>query len=834
MPSPHSRFVLFAVLATSLGRIGAQQPSRVERAGRQLTSIPRFTALGYLPGKSRSTATAVSSDGSIVVGFSETPDKEAFRWEDGVISGLGDLAGGDQSSAALGVSADGSVVVGSGTPAGPLFGGPTEAVCWENGVITSLGGFPGLPGQTHPFSSEAHGVSADGSVVVGWGASPLGGTEAFRWTSATGLVGLGDLSTTFGTTSYAMATSEDGNVIAGQGYSESGIEAFRWVQGEGMSGLGWLEGTPDFSSAFGISSDGSVVVGASRPISVDAAFRWSESTGMVPLAGPGIFQSKANGASADGSVIVGLAYDGETKAFLWDQAHGMRFLQDVLVDEFGLDLTGWSLTEALAITPDGLTIVGYGTNPDGLTEAWRAYLGGLTFLVTNTSDTGAGSLRQAIEDANASPGMDSIHFAIPGAGPHSIAPLSDLPTVSDPVVIDGFTQPGSSPNTHPFGHGTNAKLRIELDGAGLMLTGGNSTVRGLVINRVALFSDNNVIEGNFIGTNVAGIAGSSNGLGIHVESSHNRIGGMNPGARNLISFNNGSGVFVSETGHDNHILGNFIGTNGQGTAALGNQFSGIDLRGSNNEVRQNLISGNGRFLGSGIWIGLFGPGSGNVVQANRIGTDVSGTRPLGNNRAGITIEGDATANLIGGFSPGEGNLIAFNHDSFAQSGAGVALAPPPGTPTGNRIVGNSIHTNQGLGIDLAPVGVNPNDAADADGGPNEGQNYPVLTVVHASAGKVAVSGILESRPHTTYRVELFSSSDCDPSGHGEGQLFLGWLSITTGASGRAAFDTTCVIPGAPGRLPSLGFLSATATDAAGNTSEFSPCVAWGNQVMRAQ
>lgn len=141
---------------------------------------------------------------------------------------------------------------------------------------------------------------------------------------------------------------------------------------------------------------------------------------------------------------------------------------------------------------------------------------GATFTVTNTNDAGPGSLRQAILDANASAGLDTIDFNIPGAGPHTIRPASDLPTITDSVIIDGYTQPAAVPNSNPITTGSNAVLKIELDGTnagdranGLFITGGNSVVRGLVINRfregiVLGTNGGNVVEGNFIGTDPTG------------------------------------------------------------------------------------------------------------------------------------------------------------------------------------------------------------------------------------------------------------------------------------------------------------------------------------------
>jgi len=185
-----------------------------------------------------------------------------------------------------------------------------------------------------------------------------------------------------------------------------------------------------------------------------------------------------------------------------------------------------------------------------------------TFTVTNTNSAGPGSLRQAILDANAATGPDRIEFAIPGAGVHTITPFPPLPTITDPVVIDGYTQPGSSPNT--LADGTNAVLLIELreisntaPSDGLIITAGNSTVRGLVLDG---FTDNNapngaiiltgggsnVIEGNFIGPDPTGAAAPGNNTGVLVQdSAQNLIGGTTPAARNLIS---GNGVGIDMQG----------------------------------------------------------------------------------------------------------------------------------------------------------------------------------------------------------------------------------------------------------------------------------------------
>jgi probable HAF family extracellular repeat protein len=292
--------------------------------------------------------------------------------------GLGDLPGGGFFSTANGVSADGSVVVGQGTSANGA-----EAFRWTQ--ATGVVGLGDLPGDI--FESLAFGVSADGSVVVGRSRS-ANGTEAFRWTQGTGMVGLGDLSgSLFG--SSASGVSADGSVVVGEANSANGGQAFRWTQVTGMVGLGDLPGGSFASGANGVSADGSVVVGSSRIFGTSGnafgieAFRWTQATGMVGLGDlpGGSFFSIATGVSGNGSVVVGIGNAGNSssgRAFIWNISQGMRNLQEVLTNDYGLNLTGWTLSEATAISADGLSIVGIGTNPDGDTEAWIARLDGQT------------------------------------------------------------------------------------------------------------------------------------------------------------------------------------------------------------------------------------------------------------------------------------------------------------------------------------------------------------------------------------------------------------------------------------------------------------------------
>ena len=291
-----------------------------------------------------------------------------------------------------------------------------------------------------------------------------------------------------------------------------------------------------------------------------------------------------------------------------------------------------------------------------------------------------------------------------------------------------------------------------------------------------------------------------------------------PEMLNLISGNFSNGVRIEGIGAPGNVVqGNFIGTDVSGTIALGNA-AGVEIQGSNNQVggtttgARNVISGN---LG-----GVSIVGSGNLVQGNYIGTDVTGTADLGNLAGGVGLNG--SNNIIGGTVPGAGNLIAFNGTLFpVHSGDGVAAL---GFTTGNAILSNSFFFNVDQGIDLNADGATPNDPGDADAGANNLQNFPVMQAeIDQFTGELVIEYNVDSNPsHSTYplRIEFFEA-DADMSG--EGKIFLGSAAFTIADfnSGEAVTNL--------GNAASLGvnaadFIVATATDDAGNTSEFSPPV----------
>lgn len=343
-----------------------------------ISMAAQFYNLGYAPSRTNSsTGTGVSDNGSIAVGYSNgnmLTDTEGFIWSstDGTY-GVSDLPGGVYYSQAHGVSGNGSIVVGMGFS----YDG-AQAFRWTpQGGMTGLGT---LPGGT---SSGANGISGDGSVIVGW-SSVGSNNHAFSWTPSGGMSDLGLL--TGGTSSTAQGVSYDGTVIVGQADSSTGSQAFRWTSTEGMAGLGYLPGN-NYSNAKKVSADGSVIVGESSNGTTSQAFRWTAPDGMVGLGYlPGGTSSNAMGVSGDGSVVVG---SGDTStgysAFIWDSATGMRNLKSVLLSDYGLDLTGWTLSGANAVSTNGRAIVGYGTNPTGNQEAWMVLLDPLQLNWQGTS-----------------------------------------------------------------------------------------------------------------------------------------------------------------------------------------------------------------------------------------------------------------------------------------------------------------------------------------------------------------------------------------------------------------------------------------------------------------
>lgn len=386
------------------------------------------------------------------------------------------------------------------------------------------------------------------------------------------------------------------------------------------------------------------------------------------------------------------------------------------------------------------------------------------FTVINTNDSGFGSLRQAVLNSNAHPGVDQIDFKIPGSGPfviHSSGPLF----VTDPVVIDAYTQAGSRANTSFTGD--NAVIQVALDGTppsgatqpqsgnaaatGFIITSGGTTIRGMAIGNFGgagiyiLGPGDNHIEGNFLGTDTTGTQARPNSLagvlvgGSTVTSVANWIGGTTTAAQNVISGNNGPGVYLFGNTAGNHLEGNFIGTDPSGRQALGNANTGVLISDSPGNFvggitarSGNLISGN-RAAGTpnpnadpatsgAAGVVIVGAGStGNIVAGNLIGTTIDGLAALPNAFDGLDISG-AAGNIVGGAGLA-GNTISGN--GFA----GVRIAGAGAT--GNLVLGNRI------GVDVTggrPLG-NHSDGIFINQAPSNRIGIPGLgNVIAANAG----------------------------------------------------------------------------------------------------
>jgi hypothetical protein len=333
---------------------------------------------------------------------------------------------------------------------------------------------------------------------------------------------------------------------------------------------------------------------------------------------------------------------------------------------------------------------------------------------------------------------------------------------------------------------------------------------GNLVDGIAVWgsaSTGTVIQGNLIGTDVTGtqpIPNGFNGLRL-IDISGALIGGVGAAERNVSSGNGDSGIVITRGGH-NRVVGNYVGTDITGTQPLGNRVDGIYLPDSSgNEIGASELGAGNVIAANGAGgIDLVGTSNGNTITGNRIGMDVTGTIAIPN-FLGIRIAGGSDNRI--GTNAAAGNVIAGNATH------GIVVSDP--SAIRNRMQGNSIYANGALGIDLGSDGVTANDVGDGDSGANGLQNFPVLTGVQAGVN-TNVTGTLSSAANATFTIDFYASAAGDASGFGEGQRWIGSIAVSTDGAGHAAFSGSLFASTVTGE-----FVTATATDLAGNTSEFS-------------
>ena len=542
--------------------------------------------------------------------------------------------------------------------------------------------------------------------------------------------------------------------------------------------------------------------------------------------------SGANGLriSGGGTTVTGLVINRFIPAFPASGGNG------ILIESAGGNVvrgnyigTNVAGTAALPNGVDGVTIQGSANNVIGRTSlAFRSNLisgnsaNGVRIMGTGSDDNVvAGNRIGTNASGTAALGNGAAGITISTGSGNVVGSGLIGDTLVSGNLGDGVQFTGNSADTVVTNTwvGLNAAgtAAIGNGGTGINLSsstgntvGPGNVISGNELNGVILqsVSRNNVVAGNFIGLKADGSAGVGNLFnGILVNDSDQNV--IGPG--NVISGNGTNGVRIRTESFENVVRGNTIGLNAAGTAAIPNldgvqiNEAAIDNTIGGPGADRNVISGN---TNHGVLL-VDAETTGNIIQGNFIGSNATASAAFPNGGDGVAITAGASQTTVGGTAAGAKNVIAFN---LAR---GVSVE----SGTGNTISANTISFNTLLGIDLGPIGVTPNDPDDPDPGANLLQNFPVVTSVVLDAATTQISGTINSIPLLNYRLEFFSTIVCNSTGYGPGQRFLGTADSITDAGGDAAFIVT--VPTA-----ALGaFVTATATDPVGNTSEFSACFA---------
>ncbi|MET0622696.1 MAG: CSLREA domain-containing protein [Pyrinomonadaceae bacterium] len=446
-------------------------------------------------------------------------------------------------------------------------------------------------------------------------------------------------------------------------------------------------------------------------------------------------------------------------------------------------------TAALGNRVSGIWIISAGNTVGGTTSGAGNLISG--------NENGGGEAALNFLSSNSHGLVQGNLFGTDASGNNRIANAGDALNVF-------FSDPGAGV-TMTIGGTTPAARNI--------ISGSNG--RGIIVR--TFLNDNSIyVQGNYIGTNADGTVAIPNlGHGVLMGAGGHIVGGAVAGAGNLISGNGADGIFLGSPGHT--IQGNLIGTDVSGTLALPNLSDGIEtsradrtLIGGTTPEARNVISGNRE---NGLRFGSVDNPANNPVrvEGNYIGLNRFGTGPLGNGGHGINFMNTA-GNNVGGTAAGAGNLIAFNGEGGIASENSII---------GGAVLSNSIYSNAELGIDIGDNGVSTDAVFPS-------ARRPTLTsVTNTDAGTVITGTIPNHNSFTPYTLQFFSNPACDPSGHGEGQTFIGQTTFTPTTQNVPVNFSHTVSPGVPGGT----FITAVAVrqDDGNNipgvfyTSEFSNC-----------
>ena len=766
--------------------------------------------------------------------------------EGNVISGIGNAVFGIATGIEVSDGATGTVIRGNriGTDI-------TGTVAVGNGVGVILNGPGSVLGGTTAGARNIIANSLAGVEVSGAGSMVQGN---FFGTDITGTVampiGLDTIIINGDDITIGGSAPGAGNVIANGGQNTLNGHGIRLTNGDGVV----IEG-----NTIGLDSTGLVAMGiAADGIHVSMATDLTIRSNVI--ANGGAAGIKLDAPGIDGVTIAGnlIGTDATGLAAMGNGGDGITVQgENVTIggpDEADRNVIAASTFFGIAIsTADGVTIQGnyVGTDATGMAELLNGYSAYSVFdpattnVVVGGDDAGEGNLingganfRNAervlgnlfglnkdgdavLTEADVNISGPGVVFGEAGAGNVVVGGGLIVNSLGDDAIIQGNKIGTDISGTVALGSFWSILVQ---NGADNVMIGGSGAGQGNLLSGATTHgislgaSVGATVQGNIIGLDATGTVVLGNGLSGISGGIDALIGGTAAGAGNVISGNSDHGIVVDNSGVT--IQGNKIGTDITGTVALGNgaDRAGIQLFnapaaagtviGGSAAGAGNLISGNQ----DGVRIDFVDQV---MIQGNLIGTDITGTSALGNTRAGVYIQ-NSDNTVIGGRAAGEGNVIAFN----GEEGVVVLFSNPANT--GNQIIGNSIFGNAKLGIDLSIFsnignGVTATDGGappDADAGANGLQNFPVL--INALTGSLGVEGSLSSTPNTAFTIDVYANDALDPSGHGEGQTYVGSFDVMTNAAGVANFAHLF----AAADVPAGKFITATATGPEG-TSEFS-------------